>query len=118
MMKQIRKMGDLLRSIKKSDVSNTIFLIYDLNDYKIFESQSNSRNAENLLKKAQITKDVLNASDLIRGGRLHDTVRDLDLSCFDSFDYIGLHIYTAVVSADETAKKALRSSERKIAEDA
>lgn len=69
MMKQIRKMGDLLRSIKKSDVSNTIFLIYDLNDYKIFESQSNSRNAENLLKKARLTKDVLNASDLIRGGK-------------------------------------------------
>ena len=117
-MKQIRKMGDLLRSIKQNDVSNTIFLIYDLNDYKIFESQSNSRNAESLLKKAQLTKDVLNASDLIRGGRLHDEVSDLDLSYYDSFDYIGLHIYTAVVSADETVRKALRYSEQKTTEDA
>ena len=117
-MRQIRKMGDLLRSIKKSEVPNTIFLIYDLKEYQIFEKSCNSRNAKNLLKNAQLTRDSLNASDLIRGGRLHDAVSNLDLSYYDSFDYSGLHIYTAVVNADDDARKALQRSERAIPEDA
>lgn len=116
-MKQIRKMGDLLRSIKKSEVPNTVFLIYDLKEYQIFEKSCNSRNAKNLLKKARLTKDCLNAGDLVRGGRLYDAVRDLDLSYYDSFDYIGLHIYTAVVHADEDTRKTLQRSERSIPED-
>ena len=90
-MKQIRKMGDLLRSIKKSEVPNTIFLIYDLKEYQIFENSCSSRNAKNLLK---------------------------NLSYYDSFDYSGLHIYTAVVNADDDARKALQRSERAIPEDA
>ncbi|WP_105304988.1 hypothetical protein [Anaerolactibacter massiliensis] len=117
-MRQIRKMEDLLRTIKKSEVPNTIFLIYDLKEYQIFEKSCNFKNAKNLLKKAQLTKDCLNAGDLIRGGRLYDAVRDLDLSYYDSFDYLGLHIYTAVVLADEDVRKALQRSERAIPEDA
>lgn len=117
-MKQIRKMEDLLRSIKKSEVQNTIFLIYDLKEYQIFEKYCNSRNAKNLLKNAQLTRDSLNAGDLISGGRLHDAVRNLDLSYYDSFDYSGLHIYTAVVNADDDARKALQRSECSIPEDA
>lgn len=117
-MKQIRKMGDLLRSIKKSEVQNTIFLIYDLKEYQIFEKYCNSRNAKTLLKNAQLTRDSLNAGDLISGGRLHDAVRNLDLSYYDSFDYSGLHIYTAVVNADDDARKALQRSECSIPEDA